>query len=92
VQKDEREKNKVEEVEVKIFKIPEVIYEDFKDIEIDHRNEELFEFVSYQLVCNFIERICLKIKPIVAEDADKKVEVESDSKPAENVEGKESGD
>jgi len=62
-QKEDYEKKKAEEIDVKIFKIPEELFADFKDI--NDSNEEMFEFVSYQLVCNFLERICLKIKPQV---------------------------
>ena len=74
-QKEDLMKKKAEEVDVKIFKIPEEIYEDFQDI--NDQNEQMFEFVSYQLVSNFLERICLKIKPAGTESLEKTEEKES---------------
>ena len=60
-QKKDLEKKKEGEVDAKIFKIPEEMYEDFRDL--NDTNEDMFEFVSYSLICNFLEKICLKIKP-----------------------------
>ena len=42
----------------KIFKIPPEMFEDFK--EIDHNNEELFEYLAYSIVISFLEKCCLK--------------------------------
>ena len=60
-QKEIADKKKAEEDAVKIFRIPPEMFEDFQ--EIDDNNEQLFEFVAYQLVCDFLEHVCLRVAP-----------------------------
>ena len=55
---DELKKLKDEEPEeedanAKHFKLPAEMFEDFE--EIDHNNEEMFEFVAYHVVINYLE-------------------------------------
>lgn len=58
IEKEEEEREK--EAEVKIFKVPSEVYQDFE--ELDEANEDMFEVVSYSLIIQFLEHICLKIK------------------------------
>lgn len=44
--------------DVKMFKLPAAMFEDFA--EIDHRNDEMFEFLAFNVVINYLEQICLK--------------------------------
>jgi hypothetical protein len=60
---DELKKLKDEEPEeedanAKHFKLPTAMFEDFE--EIDHNNEEMFEFVAYHVAINYLEQACLK--------------------------------
>lgn len=45
--------------QVNIFQIPAEIFEDFK--EIDEKNIEMFEFLAYQIVINFITKKCIEL-------------------------------
>ena len=39
--------------DVKMFKLPAAMFEDFA--EIDYRNEEMFEFLAFNVVINYLE-------------------------------------
>lgn len=56
----EEDRDKQKEDEVKIFRVPAEVYKDFE--ELDEANEDMFEVVSYSLIIQFLEHICLKIK------------------------------
>lgn len=45
-----------------IIKVPADIFEDFQEINQD--NEDLFEYLAYQIVINYLEKKCLQNKPI----------------------------
>lgn len=59
-QKEDFEKANEDDGENKIFRIPAEVFEDFK--EIDHENEELFEYVAFTIVIQFLEKCCLKLE------------------------------
>ena len=42
-----------EDANVKHFKLPNEMFEDFE--EIDHNNEQMFEFVAYNVVISYLE-------------------------------------
>lgn len=56
----DQQKSESKEIEPKIFKIPAEIFEDFSEIEND--KEDLFEYLAYQIVINFLEKSCLPKK------------------------------
>ena len=60
IEKEKEEEEREKEAEVKIFKVPSEVYQDFE--ELDEANEDMFEVVSYSLIIQFLEHICLKIK------------------------------
>ena len=59
-EKDKLQDERDKEDEVKIFKVPQEVFQDFE--ELDEANEEMFEVVSFSLIIQFLEHICLKIK------------------------------
>ena len=56
----EKQKEETKEVEPSILRIPEDMMKEFE--ELDHRNEEMFEFVAFSIVIEFLEKRCLRIQ------------------------------
>jgi hypothetical protein len=54
--KDQQKEEKKEQ-EPRIFKLPAEVFKDFE--EIDDENEEMFEYVAFQVVIEYLERCCL---------------------------------
>jgi hypothetical protein len=50
-----------------IFKLPAELFVDFE--EIDQNNDEMFEYVAYNLVIEYLERVCLKVEAGISEAA-----------------------
>ena len=64
-QKENQAKEEVKPDEPKIFVIPNEMFAEFE--ELDHENEDMFEYVAYHVVIEYLEKCCLKIDEAVAE-------------------------
>jgi hypothetical protein len=53
-------KEEDKENDANILKVPNEIFEDFH--EINEENEDLFEFLAYSIIINFLEKKCIDLK------------------------------
>ena len=58
-QKEKEDEEDQDAKNVKIFKIPENMFEEFQ--EVDQRNEEIFEYLAYNVVIAYLEKTCLHL-------------------------------
>lgn len=54
---EDQQREEKKDNEPKIFRLPPELFQDFE--ELDHENEEMFEYVAYQVVIEYLERCCL---------------------------------
>lgn len=59
-QKNDLDEDAPKDDNTKIFKIPDELFEDYKDI--NEHNEDMFVFIAYNLVIEYLETACLRIK------------------------------
>lgn len=68
---DEQDKPKDDKKEPKIFKLPAEQFADFE--EIDDENEDMFEYVAFHTVIEYLERCCLCVPEDISEAATSEV-------------------